>query len=89
MLNTFNINFGIKPMRSFHLAEGPGGFIEALCNTRKNSRDVYIGMTILDEQNDNNIPGWKKSDTFLKKNENVYIECGADNTGNILSMENL
>lgn len=89
MLNTFNMNFGLKPMRSFHLAEGPGGFIEALCNTRKNSRDVYIGMTILDELNDNNIPGWKKSDAFLKKNENVYIECGADNTGNILSMENL
>jgi 23S rRNA U2552 (ribose-2'-O)-methylase RlmE/FtsJ len=89
MLNTFNMNFGTKPMRSFHLAEGPGGFIEALCNVRKNPKDVYIGMTILDELNDNNIPGWKKSDAFLKKNENVYIECGADNTGNILSMENL
>lgn len=89
MLNTFNMNFGIKPMRSFHLAEGPGGFIEALCNTRKNNKDIYIGMTILDEMNDNNIPGWKKSDAFLKKNENVYIECGADNTGNILSMTNL
>jgi hypothetical protein len=89
ILNTFNMNFGVKPMRSFHLAEGPGGFIEALCNVRKSPRDVYIGMTILDELNDNNIPGWKKSDAFLKKNENVYIECGADNTGNILSMENL
>jgi len=89
MLNTFNMNFGIKPIRSFHLAEGPGGFIEALCNVRKNNKDVYIGMTILDEMNDNNIPGWKKSDSFLKKNENVYIECGADNTGNILSLANL
>jgi len=89
ILNTFNMNFGSRPMRSFHLAEGPGGFIEALCNTRRNPQDVYIGMTILDDHNDNNIPGWKKSDAFLKKNENVFIECGADNTGNILSVENL
>lgn len=89
ILNTFNMNFGSKPMRSFHLAEGPGGFIEALCNTRKNTKDIYIGMTILDGLNDNNIPGWKKSDAFLKKNENVYIECGADGTGNILSIDNL
>lgn len=89
ILNTFNMNFGSRPMRSFHLAEGPGGFIEALCNVRRNPQDVYIGMTILDDYNDTNIPGWKKSDAFLKKNENVFIECGADNTGNILSVENL
>jgi len=89
ILNTFNMNFGSRPMRSFHLAEGPGGFIEALCNVRRNPHDVYIGMTILDDRNDHNIPGWKKSDAFLKKNENVFIECGADNTGNILSVENL
>jgi len=70
------------------LAEGPGGFIEALCTIRKNKRDAYIGMTILDEVNDPNVPGWKKSEAFLKNNENVYIECGADQTGNILSLDN-
>jgi len=88
ILNTFNVTFGAKPIHSFHLAEGPGGFIEALCNIRKNKRDVYIGMTILDDFNDTNIPGWKKSEAFLKNNENVFIECGEDNTGNILSLEN-
>ena len=88
ILNSFNLTFGNKPMHSFHLAEGPGGFIEALCNTRKNKKDVYIGMTILDDYNDSNIPGWKKSEAFLKNNENVYIECGEDDTGNILSLEN-
>jgi 23S rRNA U2552 (ribose-2'-O)-methylase RlmE/FtsJ len=88
MINTFNLNTFSGPIKSFHLAEGPGGFIEALCTIRKNKRDAYIGMTILDEVNDPNVPGWKKSDAFLKNNENVFVECGADQTGNILSLDN-
>ena len=78
----------LSPIRTFHLAEGPGGFIEAVVNLRKNPRDVYYGMTILDEQNDYSIPAWKKSDGFLTANPNVIIEKGADGTGNILSMAN-
>ena len=86
-------------IKSFHLAEGPGGFIEALVQLRKNSQktnqqntgDVYIGMTILDNNSmvdDYNIPAWKKSQQFLKENPNVFIENGADGTGNILNIEN-
>jgi len=89
LMNTFNLQFNAKKIHSFHLAEGPGGFIEALCEIRKCKDDVYIGMTILDNANDTNIPAWKKSEQFLKKNENVYVECGSDGTGNILSLENL
>jgi 23S rRNA U2552 (ribose-2'-O)-methylase RlmE/FtsJ len=77
-----------EPFQSFHLAEGPGGFIEALCHMRNNENDKYIGMTILNDVNDPNIPGWKKSQQFLKDHKNVYIENGADKTGNILSLEN-
>lgn len=73
----------------FHLAEGPGGFIEAFVVKRKNENDTYVGMTLLNDKNDMNIPAWKKSNTFLQKNSNVSIETGADNTGNILSIENL
>ena len=50
---------------TFHLAEGPGGFIEALCYMRKNKQDKYIGMTLID--NNINVPSWKKSQVFLKK----------------------
>ena len=73
---------------SFHLAEGPGGFIEALANLRRNSGDIYIGMTLIDDKNDE-IPGWRKSREFLLKTPNVFLEKGVDGTGNILSMENL
>ena len=74
--------------KSFHLAEGPGGFIEALCEIRKNPNDNYIGMTLLDNE-DISIPAWKKSALFLSKNKNVNIEAGKDKTGNIMVAENL
>jgi 23S rRNA U2552 (ribose-2'-O)-methylase RlmE/FtsJ len=88
IVNTFHLQFDSKPIRTFHLAEGPGGFIEAMVRMRNCKHDSYTGMTIIDKNNDPNIPGWKKSENFLKQNKNVYIETGADNTGNILSLQN-
>ena len=46
-------------------------------------------MTILDDKNDTNIPSWKKSGQFMREHcNNVFIERGADQTGNILSLQN-
>ena len=61
-----------KTCNTFHLAEGPGGFIEALSYMRNNKSDSYTGMTLID--NDVNVPCWKKSQNFLKNNKNVFIE---------------
>ena len=88
IIHSFHLRFDSKPINSFHLAEGPGGFIEAIANYRSCSYDNYIGMTILDDKNDSSIPAWKKTDTFLRKNPNVTIESGKDGTGNILSLDN-
>jgi 23S rRNA U2552 (ribose-2'-O)-methylase RlmE/FtsJ len=93
------------PIRSFHLAEGPGGFIEAVVNTRKTvlsngeNNDMYVGMTLAETApliavtpgatKPDPPPGWKKSRSFLDENHNVSIEKGADKTGNILSLSNL
>ena len=74
------------PIKTFHLAEGPGGFIEATSYMRKNSNDMYYGMTLLNE--DPGCPGWKKSNTFLESNPNVKIINGRDGTGDILKLEN-
>ena len=86
--NTFylfnNLNNNIK---SFHLAEGPGGFIEAMCVLRKNPHDKYYGMTLIND--DTNVPGWKKAKIFLNENKNVIIESGATGTGDLLHKDNL
>jgi 23S rRNA U2552 (ribose-2'-O)-methylase RlmE/FtsJ len=78
----------LESMQSFHLAEGPGGFIEAVCNKRSNMNDRYYGMTILIDETDDNVPGWNKTSSFLEKRPNIQIEVGADGTGNILHIEN-
>ena len=83
LTDTFPLNI---PINSFHLAEGPGGFIEAIANTRKNKNDKYTGMTLL--STDTNVPGWKKSNDILKRNPNIYIEAGESEDGNILIPEN-
>lgn len=87
IINTFQLLMPFENIKTFHLAEGPGGFIEAILNMRSNKNDSYIGMTILDENNEN-VPSWKKSEYFLKQNPNVTIEHGYDGTGNILSLDN-
>ena len=89
ILNTFNFpSFDSpKPLQMFALAEGPGGFIEAVLNHRNNPADKYYGMTI-EDPTDVEVPGWKKTTNFLKSNPNVFLEKGADATGNILNMEN-
>ena len=89
IIHTFRLYFHKDPIQTFHLAEGPGGFIEAMAYMRENKADKYIGMTLLDTaRNDPNIPAWKKSENFFRSYPNVSLENGADHTGNLLSVEN-
>lgn len=74
-------------IKTFHLAEGPGGFIEATNFLRKNKLDTYYGITLLNDS-DNSVPNWKKANSFLRKNPHITIEKGPTNDGNILNQEN-
>ena len=81
--NVFNIpNKFEHNIKTFHLAEGPGGFIEATAKLRDNPYDTYYGMTLLNKK-DNSIPGWKKSEKFLRNHKNVILEYGASKDGNM------
>ena len=80
-------NYNTSNITTFHLAEGPGGFIEAIANMRSNLNDKYIGMTLI--KDDPNIPGWDKSNDVLNKYKNIKIENGITNTGDLLDIENL
>ena len=84
--NLFNITDYRTDINTFHLAEGPGGFLEATMFIRKNKKDNYYGMTLLDKHN--STPGWKKSKSFLEKFPNIHLEKGHDNTGNIFNEKN-
>lgn len=88
--NSLNIlkDYTDCPINSFHLAEGPGGFIEAILNLRNNDKDKYYGMTLLDDNN-TSVPGWKKSQQFLEKHHNVFLEEGHTKDGNLFKSKNL
>jgi 23S rRNA U2552 (ribose-2'-O)-methylase RlmE/FtsJ len=88
LCNIFNLFENLDaPIKSFHLAEGPGGFIEAFVYLRNNSKDKYFGMTL--QSDDINVPAWKKSYYFLQNNKNVIIENGITGTGDLMSKDNL
>lgn len=84
LLDNFTSSTNIN---TFHLAEGPGGFIEAISHLRNNDNDRYYGMTLMSE--DNNVPGWKKTSNFLETHSNVVIEYGITGTGDLLDLDNL
>ena len=77
--------------KTFHLAEGPGGFIEGIIHMRKNPADQHYGMTLLDDSSSTGgtVPGWRKSRNFLASNPNVTIESGSDGTGDLTKPHNL
>ena len=78
----------LTPIKTFHFAEGPGGFIEAVAYLRNNTEDKYHGMSLIDDDNPT-VPGWKKSQVFLEKTPNVTIERGQSGNGDMLEPDNL
>ena len=87
IINTFSFLCEKNTINCFHLAEGPGGFIEAFNYKRNNKGDKYYGMTLISD--DINIPSWKKSSHFINNNSNVIIEYGSTKTGDLFIKENL
>lgn len=86
LYNIFDIlNFNSN-INTFHLAEGPGGFIEATAYLRKNKKDKYYGITLI--KDDSNIPGWNKCEKLMHDYPNIIIEKGIDNTGNLYNFKN-
>jgi 23S rRNA U2552 (ribose-2'-O)-methylase RlmE/FtsJ len=72
-------NFKNKGGYIAHLAEGPGGFMEALYKKRHllNLNDKFYGLTL--EANNKNIPGWtqlKRRRTHPLHNSNVKLLTG-------------
>ena len=86
-----------KAIKTLHLAEGPGGFIEAIIYLRKKyashiqASDYYYGITLNDTDNipSNDIPNWKKTADFMKREHNFIVTYGTDGTGNLYNKNNI
>jgi 23S rRNA U2552 (ribose-2'-O)-methylase RlmE/FtsJ len=97
MVDIYN-EFGLReklPERiaSLNLAEGPGGFIQALTWLRKNDADTYVGMSLRADPEDAarrvGPSGWFVGSDFLEKNPNVSVDYGATGTGDLTDIRNL
>lgn len=89
IIKEFETRHANRPLRSFHLAEGPGGFVEALIYMRtRHPDDAYYGMTL--QSASQNTPGWKKSLSTLHKNSGgcFHVVNGEDGTGDLTQPQN-
>ncbi len=89
----FNYRSSKTNLRTAHVCEGPGGFIEAIydaANRTSATNKLVVtsthAMTLRSTQS--HIPGWRKAQKFLQKHRQIKIEYGVDGTGDILKKEN-
>jgi cap2 methyltransferase len=76
-------------IRSAHVAEGPGGFIEALLETAEHQKkQVQIALAMTLKPTNNSVPGWRRASVFLQRHPEIKLHYGADNTGDIYVKEN-
>lgn len=97
IVNYFNIldNYKNSTLKTFHLAEGPGGFIEAIEYLRNNdtmkditNNDEYWGLTLLEKTY--GIPNWNKLQSKIKNYglSNIKFFLGKDKRGDLYDIEN-
>lgn len=77
-------------LRSVHVAEGPGGFIQAFIDISEQHKKKIKKINAITLRSDTHyVPGWKKTNYFIKRYSDILnISYGVDNTGNINLISN-
>jgi len=78
-----------QKIRTAHIAEGPGGFIQAVADTvERHNKTLSLATAMTLKPVDGRVPGWRRAATFLQRNRQVKLHYGADTTGDIYLQEN-
>jgi len=78
-----------QKIRTAHIAEGPGGFIQAIVDTvERHSKLLQVATAMTLRPVDNRVPGWRRASAFLQRNRSVKLHFGADGSGDIYLPEN-
>lgn len=80
---------GTQKIRTAHVCEGPGGFIEAVldrASLHRSSISRIYAMTL--KPTNSHIPGWRRAYNFLQKHPEIKIHYGQDGTGDLYKREN-
>ena len=88
LLGSFSLS-GTQPLRTAHICEGPGGFIQHIVHhAEKKSIPITSIHAMTLKPSKSHIPGWRHSIHFLRQHRCIQLEYGADGTGNVLLPEN-
>jgi cap1 methyltransferase len=76
-------------LKSLHICEGPGGFIEAFHYLAEEKNRIILASHAMTLRSTHvMIPGWKRASQFLQKHTNINLLFGPKKTGDIYDPEN-
>ena len=79
----------IPKIRTAHVAEGPGGFIQAVIDLAERHKKIVTSAAAMTlKATDQRVPGWRRATTYLQKHKEVRLHFGVDGTGDIYNAAN-
>jgi 23S rRNA U2552 (ribose-2'-O)-methylase RlmE/FtsJ len=73
-----------QKIKTAHIAEGPGGFIQAVLDVKDRFHKVVGQATAMTlKPVDSRVPGWRRASHFLNRHREIKLIYGADGTGDI------
>jgi len=76
-------------IRTAHIAEGPGGFIQAVSEaTERNKKILQQATAMTLKPTDQRVPGWRRASSFLHHHREVRLHFGIDGTGDVYQLGN-